>query len=111
MNLGYAYINLTLAQKGISTNKGMVRRTCEAKGVQYASQLALQNVQALLKILQRNLEKGIRVFRITSELFPWASEYQLESMPDFAAIRPNGKLIQIGFMKKSIPTARRSILF
>jgi len=65
----------------------MVHRTYEAKGVQYASQLALQNVQALLQILQWNLEKGIRVFRITSELFWWASEYQLESMPDFAAIR------------------------
>lgn len=87
MNLGYACINLTLAEKGITTNKGMVRRTYEAKGVQYASQLALQNVQALLQILQWNIKKGIRVFRITSELFPWASEYKLESMPDFPAIR------------------------
>jgi UV DNA damage endonuclease len=30
---------------------------------------------------------GIKVFRITSELFPWASEYKLEAMPDFPAIR------------------------
>lgn len=87
MNLGYACINLTLAEKGITTNKGMVRRTYETKGVQYASQLALQNVQALRQILQWNIEKGIRVFRITSELFPWASEYKLKSMPDFKEIR------------------------
>jgi UV DNA damage endonuclease len=87
MNLGYACINMTLAEKGITTNKGMVKRTYEAKGIQYASQLALQNVKALYQILQWNAENDIHVFRITSELFPWASEYKLESMPDFKEIR------------------------
>lgn len=87
MNLGYACINITLADKGITTNKGMVRKTYEAKGIQYASQLALQNVQALYQILQWNIEQGISLFRITSELFPWASEYKLEAMPDFREIR------------------------
>jgi UV DNA damage endonuclease len=87
MNLGYACINMTVAEKGITTNKGMVKRTYEAKGIQYASQLALQNVKALYQILQWNVEKDIRVFRITSELFPWASEYKLTSMPDFKEIR------------------------
>lgn len=65
----------------------MVKRTYEAKGIQYASQLALQNVQSLYKILQWNVEHGIKVFRITSELFPWASEYKLKSLPDFKEIR------------------------
>jgi len=87
MNLGYACINITLVEKGITTNKGMVRRTYDAKGIQYASQLALQNVQALYQILQWNVENGVSLFRITSELFPWASEYKLESMPDFKEIR------------------------
>lgn len=87
MNLGYACINVTLAGRGISTNKGMVRRTFEAKGIQYASQLALQNVMALYDILQWNIKQGIGLFRITSELFPWASEYRLENMPDFTEIR------------------------
>jgi UV DNA damage endonuclease len=87
MNLGYACINITLAEKGITTNKGMVKRTYDAKGIQYASQLALQNVLNLYQILQWNVEHGITVFRITSELFPWASEYKLKSMPDFKEIR------------------------
>ena len=87
MNLGYACINVCLSELGITTNRGMIRKTFREKGVQYASQLALQNVQGLLKILGWNLEQGIRVFRITSELFPWASEYRLEELPDFAAIR------------------------
>lgn len=87
MNLGYACINITLSHQGITTNKGMVRRTYEAKGIQYASQLALANVQALYQILQWNVANGISLFRITSELFPWASEYKLEDMPDFKEIR------------------------
>lgn len=87
MNLGYACINMFLSEEGITTNRGMIRKTFLEKGVQYASQLALQNVQGLLKILEWNLEQGIRVFRITSELFPWASEYRLEELPDFAEIR------------------------
>ena len=87
MNLGYACINLTLAEKGITTNKGMVKRTFEAKGIQYASQLALQNVISLYEVLRWNVEHGIKVFRITSQLFPWASEYKLKSMPDYREIR------------------------
>lgn len=87
MNLGYACINMSLADEGITTNRGMIRRTFLEKGVQYASQLALQNVQALLKVLQWNVDHGIKVFRITSDLFPWASEYKLEEMPDFSEIR------------------------
>jgi UV DNA damage endonuclease len=87
MNLGYACINVALAEKGITTNRGMIRRTFLEKGPQYASQLALHNVQNLLQIVEWNVENGITVFRVTSELFPWASEYRLESLPDFTEIR------------------------
>jgi UV DNA damage endonuclease len=76
-----------LADLGITTNKGMIRKTFMEKGIVYASQLALQNVTALYEILKWNVANGIKVFRITSELFPWASEYKLEAMPDFPAIR------------------------
>jgi UV DNA damage endonuclease len=86
-NLGYACINLALFDEGVTTNKGMIRRTYLEKGVQYASQLSLQNVIALKTIMEWNVAQGITVFRITSDLFPWASEYKLESMPDFTEIR------------------------
>ena len=87
MNLGYACINMELAAKGITTNRGMIRKTFLEKGIPYASQLALQNVQALYTILAWNVEHNIKVFRVTSELFPWASEYRLEDLPDFKEIR------------------------
>jgi len=87
MNLGYACINMQLAKEGITTNRGMIRKTFVEKGLPYASALALQNVEDLLRILKWNVERGLRVFRITSELFPWASEYKLEDLPDFRRIR------------------------
>ncbi|RYZ50603.1 MAG: UV DNA damage repair endonuclease UvsE, partial [Chitinophagaceae bacterium] len=86
MNLGYACINVTLAEKGITTNRGMIRRTFLEKGIAYASELALQNVQALLQILEWNVENNVKVFRVTSDLFPWASEYKLKDMPHYREI-------------------------
>lgn len=86
MNLGYACINVTLAEKGITTNRGMIRRTFLEKGIAYASELALQNVQALLQILEWNVENDVHVFRVTSDLFPWASEYKLAAMPHYREI-------------------------
>ena len=83
---GYACINLTLAEEGITTNRGMIKRTFAERGIDYASELALGNVQSLLRILQWNVANGIKVFRITSELFPWASEYCLQDMPHFEEI-------------------------
>jgi UV DNA damage endonuclease len=87
MNFGYACINLNLHDQGITTNRGMIRRTFLEKGIAYASELALQNVQALLQITEWNKANGIRVFRVTSDLFPWASEYRLEDLPHFTEIR------------------------
>ncbi len=87
MSLGYACINLTLQPKGITTNRGMIKKTWTEKGLPYASQLALRNVVDLLAILEWNVAHEIKVFRITSDLFPWASEYRLEQLPDFRTIR------------------------
>ena len=54
INLGYACINMALQKQKISCNKGMIKRTFKAKGVPYASELALKNVQALKKIIEWN---------------------------------------------------------
>jgi UV DNA damage endonuclease len=75
------------ARSGHYDNRGMIRRTFLEKGIAYASELALQNVQGLLQITEWNKANGIRVFRVTSDLFPWASEYRLEDLPHFTEIR------------------------
>ncbi|HZF63965.1 MAG TPA: UV DNA damage repair endonuclease UvsE [Chitinophagaceae bacterium] len=87
MNLGYACVNIGLSEMGVLTNKGMVRRTFNEKGIQYASLLTLQNVYGLLKVVEWNTQNNINVFRITSDLFPWASEYKINKLPDFIEIR------------------------
>ena len=86
VNLGYACINMALQEQKISRNKGMIKRTFKAKGVPYASEIALKNVQALKKIIEWNGTHGIKVYRMTSCLFPWFSEYDIFTMPDIDAI-------------------------
>ena len=85
---GYACLNMTLGalKPRITCNRGMIRRTFDAKGIPYASELALQNVTDLVSHIQWNHEHGIEVFRITSCLFPWASEYKLQDLPDYEQI-------------------------
>ncbi len=86
-NVGYACINLSLQADKITTNRGMIRKTFMARGIAYASELALKNVTDLLKIVDWNLANGFRIFRMSSDMFPWASEYKLTELPDFPEIR------------------------
>ena len=86
VNLGYACINMTLQEQKISCNRGMIKRTFKAKGIAYASELALSNVRALKKIIEWNGTHGIKVYRMTSCLFPWFSEYDIFTLPDIDAI-------------------------
>jgi UV DNA damage endonuclease len=85
--IGYCCINLTLGKQKIMTSRGMIQRTFKEKGIRYASVLALRNVQDLIKILEWNATHDIQVFRVGSGIFPWASEYKLEQLPDYQEIR------------------------
>ena len=94
MNLGYACINMTLGEKGITTNRSMIKKTFMEKGIQYAGELALKNVCDLWTVVQWNIDNDIRLYRMSSDIFPWASEYSIESLPQYDAIRD--MLRQIG---------------
>lgn len=90
IRLGYACINMHLQNKfKITTNRGMIKRTFKAKGLPYASELAEINTRNILPILQWNKQNNISVFRLTSCLLPWGSEYQIEELPDFLQIKKN----------------------
>jgi len=88
-NLGYCCINLSLKPLGISTNRGMIKRTFIEKGIAYAGEISLKNIVDLKKILQWNVEHGIRIFRMSSSLFPWMSEYHFSELPNYAEIKSN----------------------
>jgi UV DNA damage endonuclease len=86
--MGYACINMQLSSQKpkIYTGRSMIKRTFLSKGIDYASQLGLDNCKDLYKILEWNNENGFNFFRITSNLFPWSSEYKLSDMPDYDEI-------------------------
>ena len=89
-NYGYACINMGFSQrpksKRITTNRTMIKRTFNERGIGYASELALQNVRDLYKILEWNLENNIYFYRLSSDIIPWASEYDMEELPDYDLI-------------------------
>jgi UV DNA damage endonuclease len=89
MNLGYACINMTLgAQKPkITTNRSMIKKTFLEKGIPYASELGIQNARDLVEIIKWNHQNGINFFRVSSDMFPWASEYKLSEMPHYNRIK------------------------
>jgi len=72
----------------------MIKKTFKEKGLEYAGELAELNLQDLLKVLEWNVEHDIHVFRFSSSLFPWMSEYKFEDLPNFDRIQ--SLLTQIG---------------
>jgi UV DNA damage endonuclease len=65
--LGYCCINTILRKQGVYCSRTLIKRTFT---IEKASELALQNCKDLLTILKWNNEHDIKVFRISSELFP-----------------------------------------
>jgi len=89
MNLGYACINMTLGKQKpkVTTNLSMIKRTFLEKGPEYAGELSLQNARDLFTILQWNNHNNIKVFRLSSDMFPWCSEYGIENSPYYLRIK------------------------
>ena len=103
-NIGYCCIpmgcNVGLKKKDqITVNRGMVRRTFDAKGLPYVSELVIENLKDTLKVLDYNLSVGIYIYRLSSDSFPWMSEYEFSDLPNFNVIK--NLMTQIGDKIKS----------
>jgi UV DNA damage endonuclease len=85
MNLGYACINLSLGKK-VTTNRTMIKKTFTQKGLEYVSDLVLQNVADLERIIDWNEQNGIKFYRMSSDMFPWATEYEFSQLKDWKKI-------------------------
>lgn len=92
-NFGYCCINLSLKPKKISVNNSCIKKTFQEKGLPYVSQLALTNVRNLIEIIKWNHQNGILVYRMSSDMFPWMSEYEIKDLPDYDKICTLGKAI------------------
>jgi UV DNA damage endonuclease len=103
-NIGYCCIpmgcNVGLKKKEqITVNRGMVRRTFDAKGLPYVSELVIENLKDTLKVLDYNLKNHIYIYRLSSDSFPWMSEYEFSDLPNFSVIQ--NLMTQIGDKIKS----------
>ena len=74
---------MTLGKDKITTNRSMIKKTFLTEGISRSSDLALQNAKDLVEIIKWNHRNGFNLFRMTSDLVPWASEFQLHEMPDY----------------------------
>ena len=86
MNLGYACINMSMGKK-VTTNRAMVKRTFDSKGLDYVSELALLNAKDIVKILEWNRMNGIYFFRLSSALIPWGDHLDLTQLKDYKEIK------------------------
>jgi len=89
--LGYCCIslgiNLGKARKDyISTNRTMIHRTFIEKGLSYVSELAIANIDDCQKVLKYNISKGIKLYRLSSDMFAFMGFYEFSQLPNFKTI-------------------------
>jgi UV DNA damage endonuclease len=77
---------MTIGKK-VTTNRSMVKRTFQAKGLDYVSELALLNAKDIIKILEWNRLNGIKFFRLSSAIVPWGDNIDLTQLKDYKEIK------------------------
>ena len=82
-NFGYACICNCLRKKDIFSSRTIRLNTLEKKGIEHAKSLAVQNLKDLLSILKWNKENNIFFFRMSSEMFPFATYKDYSYVLDF----------------------------
>lgn len=86
--LGYCCINMHLRDHGIFCSRTCRLDTIKQRGIQYSYDLANQNLQDLATIFKWNHQNGIHLYRMSSEMFPFAThpdyyqEYDLNQFSD-----------------------------
>ena len=81
-------------------NRGMIKRTFDTKGLDYVSELIILNLKDTLKVLEYNVSNNIFVYRMSSDSFPWMSEYEFNDLPQIELIKK--LLLKIGnYIKES----------
>jgi UV DNA damage endonuclease len=102
-NVGYCCICLGINEgmkkkDHITVNRSMIKKTFETKGLSYVSELIIPNLEDTLKVLKYNIKNGIKVYRMSSDSFPWMSHYKFSDLPNFTKIQR--LLTQIGNLVK-----------
>lgn len=70
---GYACINTKLRKKDIFMSRTCRLATLRQRGINYVYELALKNLRDIEPILEWNYNNSIFLFRLSSEIFPFAT--------------------------------------
>lgn len=90
--IGYCCISMGInvgkkKKEYITVNRGMTKKTFLEKGLTYVSDLIILNLKDTLAVLDWNIENNIFVYRMSSDSFPWMSEYSFTDLPNFNEIQ------------------------
>lgn len=98
LRIGYCCINVYLRSLGIFTSRTCRLETIKQNGIEYSYNLAHQNLNDLAVILRWNHKNNINLYRMSSEIFPFATHpdyYKIYDIKQFT-----NKLKKIGELSK-----------
>ena len=98
MNLGYACLNTELRKSNIFCSRTCRLKTIEEKGMNHLYSLTEKNLDDLLKMLKWNKDNGIHLFRMSSDMFPFATHKDYYQKYDLEQFKE--KLKKIGEIAK-----------
>ena len=87
IQLGLCCLNMTLRGQNpsIFSSRKMIIRTIKQKGIESLKQKIIQNLQDVLTMMDWNEANGIKVFRLSSEMFPHKTNPKVQDYSfDFA---------------------------
>lgn len=86
IRLGLCCLNTTLRNQrpSIFCSRGVIRRTIREKGLKIVVEKSLQNLEDMKKMILWNVENGIQVYRMSSDMFSHATDTVCSYSIDFA---------------------------
>lgn len=98
LNMGYCCINTELRNLGIFTSRTCRLDTVREHGIRYIYDLAHKNIDDLSAIFRWNFKNNIFLYRMSSEMFPFASHPDYYEQYDFDQFHE--KLKKLGSLAK-----------
>ena len=101
IQLGLCCLNTELRERKppVFASRKMIIRSIEEKGINMLKEKILQNLRDVLTMMQWNEENGIKLFRLSSELFPHKSNPKVE---DYSFAFAEKLLREIGNLSKKL---------
>lgn len=87
IQLGLCCLNMTMRESKptVFSSRTMIIRTVKEKGIEFLKEKIIQNLKDTIKLMQWNEKNGIKVFRLSSHLFPHKSNPKIDDYTfDFA---------------------------